>query len=108
MPSSPPKAPSGSCTRLPPRCAVPLHLDFTSVYRNARRNREVMPRHAAYGVNPSTVLLTREVFRPDLVEELAELLDLVLLLVRDHDAGLGQHLVGAPDRRAHPQRQRDR
>src|SRR5690606_5467475 len=51
---------------------------------------------------------TGEVFRAHLVEELPELLDLVLLLVRDDDPGLVQHRVGAPDGGADPQCQRDR
>src|SRR5262245_40322282 len=49
-----------------------------------------------------------EVLGPDLFQELPELLDLVLLLVRNHDTGLGEDLVGTPDRRAHPQREGDR
>src|SRR4029453_67166 len=40
-----------------------------------------------------------EVLRRDLVEELAELLDLVLLLVGDLDAHLVEQVVGPVDRR---------
>jgi len=49
-----------------------------------------------------------EVLRRDLLQEFAELLDLVLLLVRDDDADIGQDLLGTPDRRTDAQRQRDR
>src|SRR3954466_11129979 len=91
-PSSPTSGPSNgcSCTRLPPRCAVPLHLDFTSVYLSEPGNSEVTGRHAAFGGRRSIPRgrLSGEIFGTDLVEELAELLDLVLLLVRDDDAGL--------------------
>ena len=38
-----------------------------------------------------------EILRTHLLQEFAELLDLVLLLVRNDDAGLGEHLVGAAD-----------
>ena len=38
-----------------------------------------------------------EVLGRDLVEELAELLHLVLLLVGHRDAGLVEHLLGADD-----------
>ena len=69
-------------------------------------------RHAAYGRGDPLVTVDAsataaspgEVLRPHLVEELAELLDLVLLLVRNDDAGLAEHLLRAADRGAHPQR----
>src|SRR5579859_444467 len=49
-----------------------------------------------------------EILRADGVQELAELLDLVFLLVRDRDPGLVQDLLGREDRRAGAQRERDR
>src|SRR5580700_5770331 len=49
-----------------------------------------------------------EVLRADRVEELAELLDLVFLLVRDRDPGLVQDFLGGEDRGAGPQCERDR
>ena len=49
-----------------------------------------------------------EILRPDLVEELSELLDLVLLLVRNDDGGLGKNLIRTADLGAHPQREGDR
>src|SRR4051812_37734096 len=48
-----------------------------------------------------------EVLRRYLVEELAELLDLVLLLVGDLDAHLVEQVLRAEDRRAGAHRQRD-
>src|SRR5215475_3205061 len=51
---------------------------------------------------------TAEVFGRDVIEELAELLDLVLLLVRDRHACLIKYLVLGEDRRPGPQRERDR
>src|SRR5215472_682697 len=49
-----------------------------------------------------------EVLGRDVVEELAELLDLVFLLVRDRDARLVQYLLVGEDRRPGAQCQRDR
>ena len=49
-----------------------------------------------------------EVLGRDVVEELAELLDLVLLLGGYGEAGLVEDLLGAEDARAGPQRERDR
>src|SRR5215467_5269667 len=49
-----------------------------------------------------------EVLGTDRVEELAELLDLVLLLVRDRHTGLVQDLLGGEDGGAGAQRERDR
>src|SRR5262249_17500299 len=46
-----------------------------------------------------------KVFWADGVEELAELLDLVLLVVRDDQAGLGQHVLLGVDGHADPQRE---
>src|SRR6516165_8029475 len=66
-----------------------------------RPRRRVAPRCTGSG-GPA------EVLRADRVEEFAELLDLVLLLVRDRDAGLIQDLLGGEDRGPGPQRQRDR
>src|SRR6201994_139173 len=63
---------------------------------------------------PSAILRTSalrrlaEVLGRDLVEELAELLDFVFLLVGDRHPDLVQDLVGGEDRGAGPQRQRDR
>src|SRR5262245_38680574 len=67
------------------------------------------PRHAASGLGIRRAMrLTREVLRAHLLEELPELLDLVFLLVRNHDPGLREDLVGAADRGAHTQGERDR
>ena len=49
-----------------------------------------------------------EILGSDLVEELAELLDLVLLLGGYGEAGLVEHLLGADDAGAGAQRQGDR
>ena len=48
-----------------------------------------------------------EILRSDLLQELPELLDLVLLLVRDGYPGLVQHLVAAEDRGSGAKRERD-
>src|SRR5258708_6682106 len=49
-----------------------------------------------------------EVLGRDRIEELAELLDLVFLLVRDRDARLVEDLLAGVDLRSGPQRKRDR
>ena len=58
---------------------------------------------------PLTAAPALEVLGRDLVEELAELLDLVLLLSSGMlMPGLVEHRLGAEDRRAGAQRERDR
>src|SRR5690606_29623653 len=59
------------------------------------------------GAPEASLAAGAEVLGRDLVEELAELLHLVLLLVRDGDARVVQHALAAVDRRARAQRQRD-
>ena len=49
-----------------------------------------------------------EVLRADRVEELAKSLDFVLLLVRNVDSGLGEHLLSTQNRRAATHRKGDR
>src|SRR5262245_63772411 len=94
MPSRPGSRPP---LRPPPACDNPIaHVEgLPGGFGPTRRER-------------ATRASAREVFGTNLLEELAELLDLVLLLVRNHDPGLGEHLVGTPDRRADPQREGDR
>src|SRR6266540_6862884 len=49
----------------------------------------------------------REVLGLHVVEELAELLDLLLLVVPDDDRGLGEDVLRGEDGDVHPDRQRD-
>src|SRR4051794_35481700 len=78
--------------------------------------RSAVPR-TAFGAPPGPIrrpepdpgsarLGAPEVLRGDGVEELAELLDLVLLLVRDDQTGLGEHALVGVDR--HPDAERER
>src|ERR687893_1694952 len=60
------------------------------------------------GTPPPLRLGAPEVLGSDRVEELAELLDLVLLLVRDDQPGLGEHALLGVDGHPDPQRERHR
>src|SRR3989442_3128888 len=51
--------------------------------------------------------LLLEILRIDPLEELPELLDLLLLVVADHDRRLGQDVLVGEDRHVHPDRQGD-
>ena len=53
-------------------------------------------------------LLPVEVFRPDVVQELPELLDLFLFVTGDEDRRLGQDILLREDRHRHPHGERDR
>jgi len=57
---------------------------------------------------PETAGLGGEIFRVHLIEELPELLDLLLLIVLDEDARLGQDLLGGEYRDARSNGKGDR
>src|SRR4051794_28384290 len=106
-----------SCMRLPPRCAVPRHWNTARAYSAELHRTRRLYRDTPHTDDTARTAVVspagdghsaREVLRTDLVEELAELLHLVLLLVGDDDTRLGEHLLGTPDRRADAQGQGDR
>src|SRR3954468_20061538 len=120
---------SGSTAFTPARVLHPLASGVTPLLFGDRKpgagvgqlSEAACRRPHHFGLSPVTVLPIQpgsgssagsgagtEVLRGDLVEELAELLDLVLLLVRDLDPDLVEQLFGPEDRRTGPHREGNR
>src|SRR5262249_6804264 len=92
-----------------PGAGCPAYLSRT-LGRPARRVND-LPRRVAQELasgGPAASGCPSEVLRTDGVQELAELLDFVFLLVRDRHPGLVQDLLTGEDRRTGPERERDR
>src|SRR5215467_15944247 len=92
-----------------PGAGCPAYLSRT-LGRPARRVND-LPRRVAQELasgGPAASGCPSEVLRTDGVQELAELLDFVFLLVRDRHPGLVQDLLTGEDRCTGPERERDR